>query len=66
LGVSIEYLSTFAGNLSEELFLLLQSVVMACQAKDLDALYHLEEDLQKHLSIEQMDLMHVLIKTMDE
>ncbi|XP_059477485.1 40-kDa huntingtin-associated protein-like isoform X2 [Neocloeon triangulifer] len=53
------------GVLSEDLFLLLQSVVMACQTKDVQALYSLEADLQEHLSAEQMDLMHILIKVME-
>ncbi|CAB3371437.1 Hypothetical predicted protein [Cloeon dipterum] len=53
-----------SGILSEELFLLLQSMVMACQSKDVDALHLLESDLQELLSPEQMDLMHVLIRCM--
>jgi hypothetical protein len=49
----------------EDLFLLLQSVVMACQTQDSEALIELEAELWSHLNTEQKDLMRTLVNTMD-
>ncbi|KAF4519539.1 hypothetical protein B566_EDAN009442 [Ephemera danica] len=53
-----------ANFLSEDLFLLLQSVVMACQTHDTESLSHLETDLWPLLSSDQRDLMRILVKVM--
>ncbi|XP_076459467.1 40-kDa huntingtin-associated protein-like [Babylonia areolata] len=50
--------------LGEDLFLLLQSVVMACQSKDLDALRALQSDLWPLLLPEQNQLLHLVIQEM--
>ena len=47
--------------LSEDLFFLLQSVVMACQSNDLDALRELEKDLWPWLDVEQKHLVHLVV-----
>lgn len=51
--------------LHEDLFLLLQSVVLACQTGDIPALKRLEVDLSVHLSAEQSHLLHLIIATLD-
>ncbi|KAK7501479.1 hypothetical protein BaRGS_00007283 [Batillaria attramentaria] len=48
--------------LGEDLFLLLQSVVMACQSKDLEALRALQSDLWPLLRPEQNQLLHLVIQ----
>lgn len=48
--------------MSDDLFLLLQSLVMACQAKDAESLRFLEGDLWKHLDNEQRDLLRSLVE----
>ncbi|XP_070580750.1 40-kDa huntingtin-associated protein-like isoform X2 [Ptychodera flava] len=51
--------------LSEEMFLLLQSLVMACQSKDTESLKLLQTDLWPHLSAEQNHLLHLVISELD-
>ncbi|XP_034249294.1 40-kDa huntingtin-associated protein [Thrips palmi] len=48
---------------SEELFLLLQSLVMAIQSQDMPALRTLEADLWRHLSSEQRTLLRSLARS---
>lgn len=48
---------------SEELFLLLQSLVMAIQSQDMPALRTLEADLWRHLSAEQRTLLRSLVRS---
>lgn len=48
--------------MSEELFLLLQSLVMAIQSQDMAALRTLEADLWRHLSAEQRTLLRALVR----
>lgn len=48
---------------SEELFLLLQSLVMAIQSQDMPALRALEADLWRHLSAEQRTLLRTLVRS---
>ncbi|PVD39529.1 hypothetical protein C0Q70_02163 [Pomacea canaliculata] len=48
--------------LGEDLFLLLQSVVMACQSKDLESLRALQLDLWPLLRPEQNQLLHLVIQ----
>eukprot|EP00096_Caligus_rogercresseyi_P012442 TRINITY_DN5218_c0_g1_i1.p1 TRINITY_DN5218_c0_g1~~TRINITY_DN5218_c0_g1_i1.p1 ORF type:complete len:109 (+),score=16.74 TRINITY_DN5218_c0_g1_i1:145-471(+) len=45
----------------EELFLLLQSVVMASQVQDGEALIELEDDLCPHLNEDQSKLLRILV-----
>lgn len=52
--------------LSEELFLCLQSLVMACQSNDSDSLILLEDDLINYLNNEQKNLLRILVKQMLE
>lgn len=52
--------------LGEDLFLLLQSTVMACQSRDLGALKSLRNDLWPLLSPEQNHLLHELVHRMTE
>lgn len=47
--------------MSEDLFLLLQSVVMATQSHDLEALEALQKDLWPLLSAQQNDLLHKVV-----
>ncbi|KAK2156634.1 hypothetical protein LSH36_208g01049 [Paralvinella palmiformis] len=47
---------------SEDLFLLLQSIVMACQSKDLESLNSLQVELWPLLSAEQNHLLHLVIQ----
>ncbi|XP_052768104.1 40-kDa huntingtin-associated protein-like [Mya arenaria] len=47
--------------LDEDLFLLLQSVVMACQSQDIEALSLLQVDLWPRLSAEQNDLLQLVV-----
>ncbi|KAI5089981.1 factor VIII intron 22 protein isoform X1 [Silurus meridionalis] len=48
--------------LAEDVFLLLQSVVMACQEKDIESLKSLQTELWPHLSAEQNHLLHLLVQ----
>ncbi|XP_076075099.1 40-kDa huntingtin-associated protein-like isoform X1 [Mytilus galloprovincialis] len=48
--------------LSEDLFLMLQSLVMACQSRDFPSLRLLQKDLWPLLSAEQNQLLHLVIK----
>ena len=54
-----------ASLLGEELFFLLQSLVMACQSQDAEALSGLEGDLWKYLSNEQRDMLRIVIDNMN-
>jgi len=51
--------------INEELFLLLQSVVMACQSEELDCLRSLQVELWPMLSAEQNELLHLVIKDIE-
>ena len=57
--------STPIDCLSEDLFLLLQSVVMACQSHDVEALKELEKDLWPWLDVEQKHLLHLVVMKRD-
>ena len=46
--------------MNKDLFLLLQSVVMVCQARDVDALKELEKELWTYLEPEQQHLLHLI------
>lgn len=48
--------------LSEDLFLMLQSLVMACQSRDFSSLKLLQKDLWPLLSAEQNQLLHLVIR----
>lgn len=48
--------------LPEELFLLIQSVVMATQSRDIDMLEDLQIELYTHLDQVQFDLLHRIVK----
>ena len=52
--------------LNEEKFLLLQSIVMAVQIRDIQALAQLEDHLIPHLAAapQQRDLLRLLVKSM--
>ena len=54
--------------LSEEKFLLLQSIVMAVQIRDCQALMQLEDHIIPHISTEpqQRDLLRLLVKSMKQ
>lgn len=62
---STESTSSPLFHLHGDLFLLIQSVVMACQAGDIHALRRLEVDLYVHLSAEQSHLLHLVIAELD-
>ncbi|XP_011306553.1 factor VIII intron 22 protein [Fopius arisanus] len=49
-------------HLSEDEFILLQSLVLACQSKDSHSLLALENDLWNYLNTEQKDLLRQLVK----
>jgi tetratricopeptide (TPR) repeat protein len=51
-----------ASHFTEDLFLLLQSVVMACQSRDAEVLKSLQSGLWTHFTAEQNHLMHVIIE----
>ncbi|XP_014241290.1 factor VIII intron 22 protein isoform X2 [Cimex lectularius] len=51
--------------LSEELFFLLQSLVMACQCQELDAIIELESDLWKYFCNEQKELLECIVEEMN-
>lgn len=48
--------------LPEELFLLIQSVVMATQSRDIDMLEDLQIELYTHLDQVQFDLLHRIVE----
>lgn len=48
--------------LGEDLFLLLQSLVMACQSRDVDSLKSLQAELWPLLSAEQNHLLHLVLQ----
>lgn len=61
---SWESLDASAGYVPPELFLLLQSAVMACQEKDLEALKVLQKELWPLLTPEQNHLLHLVVQEM--
>lgn len=61
---SWEALDASPGYLPPELFLLLQSAVMACQEKDLEALKVLQKELWPLLTAEQNHLLHLVVQEM--
>ncbi|XP_015275979.1 PREDICTED: factor VIII intron 22 protein-like [Gekko japonicus] len=61
---SWEALDASPGYLPPELFLLLQSAVMACQEKDLEALKVLQKELWPLLNAEQNHLVHLVVQEM--
>ncbi|XP_020660313.3 40-kDa huntingtin-associated protein [Pogona vitticeps] len=61
---SWEALDASPGYVPSELFLLLQSAVMACQEKDLEALQVLQKELWPLLTAEQNHLLHLVIQEM--
>ncbi|XP_048371000.1 40-kDa huntingtin-associated protein-like [Sphaerodactylus townsendi] len=61
---SWEALDASPGYLPPELFLLLQSAVMACQEKDLEALKVLQKELWPLLTAEQNHLFHLVLQEM--
>ncbi|XP_022916708.1 40-kDa huntingtin-associated protein [Onthophagus taurus] len=50
-------------GISEDLFILLQSIVLTCQSLDYSTLPDLEAQLWKYLNVKQRDLLRNLIKT---
>lgn len=52
--------------LPEELFLLIQSVVMATQARDVDTLTYLQVELYVHLDAVQCDLLQKIVKQVND
>ncbi|XP_013400326.1 factor VIII intron 22 protein [Lingula anatina] len=54
--------STSVQCINEDLFLLLQSVVMACQSRDTESLKSLQVELWPLLSAEQNQLLHLVVK----
>jgi len=55
------------GNfLNDEMFLLLQSLLLSCQSRDVKGLRPLQTDLWRHLTAEQNQLVHLLIKDISE
>ncbi|XP_054852497.1 40-kDa huntingtin-associated protein-like [Eublepharis macularius] len=61
---SWEALDASASYVPPELFLLLQSAVMACQEKDLEALKVLQKELWVLLTPEQNHLLHLVVQEM--
>lgn len=61
---SWEALDASSGYVPPELFLLLQSAVMACQEKDLESLKVLQKELWLLLSAEQNNLLHLVVQEM--
>ncbi|CAI5793679.1 factor VIII intron 22 protein-like [Podarcis lilfordi] len=61
---SWEALDASPGYVPSELFLLLQSAVMACQEKDLEALKVLQKELWPLLTPEQNHLLHLVVQEM--
>ncbi|KAL1115981.1 hypothetical protein AAG570_005476, partial [Ranatra chinensis] len=52
--------------LGEELFLLLQALVMSCQSQDAESAQRLESDLWKHLSAEQKDMLRIILDDLND
>lgn len=50
--------------MSEELQMLLQSLVMSCQAKDYESLVSVESELWRHLDCDQQQLFGCLVHTL--
>ncbi|KAF7244946.1 Factor VIII intron 22 protein [Varanus komodoensis] len=61
---SWEALDASPGYVPSELFLLLQSAVMACQEKDLEALKVLQKELWPLLTPEQNHILHLVVQEM--
>ncbi|XP_013915886.1 PREDICTED: factor VIII intron 22 protein-like, partial [Thamnophis sirtalis] len=61
---SWEALDASSGYVPPELFLLLQSAVMACQEKDLESLKVLQKELWPLLTAEQNNLLHLVVQEM--
>ncbi|XP_063169689.1 40-kDa huntingtin-associated protein-like [Candoia aspera] len=61
---SWEALDASSGYVPSELFLLLQSAVMACQEKDLESLKVLQKELWLLLTAEQNNLLHLVVQEM--
>ncbi|XP_007433405.1 factor VIII intron 22 protein-like, partial [Python bivittatus] len=61
---SWEALDACSGYMPSELFLLLQSAVMACQEKDLESLKVLQKELWPLLTAEQNNLLHLVVQEM--
>ncbi|XP_074647592.1 40-kDa huntingtin-associated protein-like [Tubulanus polymorphus] len=57
--------NTPVNYMSEDLFLLLQSVVMACQVKDFESLKALQVELWPMLQTEQNQLLHLVIQELE-
>ncbi|ESO84215.1 hypothetical protein LOTGIDRAFT_203270 [Lottia gigantea] len=51
-----------AQYLDEDLFLLLQSIVMACQSRDIESLQALQTEIWPMLSAEQNQILHLVIQ----
>ncbi|KAK6170110.1 hypothetical protein SNE40_018585 [Patella caerulea] len=51
-----------AQYLNEDLFLLLQSVVMACQSRDIESLQALQTEIWPMLTAEQNQILHLVIQ----
>lgn len=62
----VDEVNNSAGYLCEDLFLLLQSLVMACQSSDLETLKLLQKDLWPLLSAEQNTLLHEVLAVMNQ
>nr|XP_003223434.1 PREDICTED: factor VIII intron 22 protein [Anolis carolinensis] len=61
---SWEALDASPGHVPAELYLLLQSTVIACQEKDLEALKALQKELWPLLNPEQNHLLHLVLQEM--
>lgn len=58
-------MSVIAGaGMCEDEFLLLQSLVLACQSHDFQALLELEGELWPYIDTEQKDLLRKLVETL--
>ncbi|XP_043273747.1 40-kDa huntingtin-associated protein-like [Venturia canescens] len=60
----VEESSSVGANMCEDEFLLLQSLVLACQSHDIQALLELEGELWPYLDTEQKDLLRKLVQTL--
>jgi len=59
----LDQLFSFTGlNMSEDELLLLQSLVLACQSHDHQAVLELESELYPYFDTEQKELLHKLIQ----
>jgi len=60
----VEESSSVGGGMCEDEFLLLQSLVLACQSHDCEALIELEGELWPYFDTEQKDLLRKLVETL--